>query len=184
MTVREIGTRVVARERGIDPADVPDADRIAAVVDLEHRCLPALSAGEWVRREEDRVVATKPWPLADTGLSLPDLRDPADPVWEPISRLLVRPRRRAVVAIVATRERALTVDDLADSLRDRGVPGRTTYPRDRRPLVSTLHHIDLPVLADTETVGYDPETGRLTAARLTEPVARRLDGELPDGVGL
>lgn len=97
--------------------------------------------------------------------------------------LLARPRRRALLGVLASREQPQGVADLASELADRevgtSVDGVPMEDLDR--ISVSLHHVHLPKLADTGLVTYDQ--GRKVAAltsrgeRLTEELDR-----LPEAV--
>lgn len=104
-------------------------------------------------------------------MSVPDLRDPEDPVWDAVSAVLTRPYRQELVAIVADRDSRIAVEELITELLDRSP--RAPAPGDERALASTLHHADLPKLAEVGLIEYD--AGERTVAptpRLTRFVDR------------
>lgn len=164
MPVRELGFQVAVREAGVEPSDVLGLSYRPVQLDLHHRCLPKLEAVGWVERYPEGVVADEPLSIETGGLSLPDLRDPEDPHWEPVCALLARPLRREVVAVLADRH-SVTIDDLATELLDRRDPSRGTGPRGERRLRTELHHTDLPKLAEVGLVEYDAAERTIASRR-------------------
>ncbi|MFB6122435.1 MAG: hypothetical protein ABEJ78_03135 [Haloferacaceae archaeon] len=124
-------------------------------MDLRHRCLPQLEAVGWVERQPDGIVAEEPDVLDVKSLSLPALHDPEHPSWDAVSVLLARPRRTDLVSVVADQQSHITLEALGVELRARGLASRRGWPDDARDLLCTLHHVDLPKLAETGVVEYD-----------------------------
>lgn len=153
-----------------DPSAVSEAERESVRVDLRHRCLPKLEAAGWIERRSDGFVVDEPLPVERLDLSIPSLRDPEHPSWEEVSVLLARPIRREILSIVADQRERLTVDELAATLRKRGVSSDGG-----RPLSIALHHVDLPTLADVGVVEYDRDERTVAATDRLSSCIDRLD---------
>lgn len=172
VTVHVLGVRVAAQEAGIEPSETARVDHGSVRADLRHRCLPKLEAVGWIERHPEGVVADEPIRPAPEGLSFPDLRDPEHPAWAAASALLARPRRQDLVSVVADRPPRVTLDELARELRARGPRWRTGI-RDEGTTRGTLHHVDLPKLAEVGLVEYDADEGTVApTSRLTGFVDR------------
>lgn len=184
LTERDLSVQVAARETERAPPDVPEDDRQSIHVDLHHRCLPMLEENGWIQRYPEGVVAAEPPSVAVDDSSLPDLRDSDQPFWEAIGALLARPRRQDLVSILGDGLDRLTLEELATEVRERGRCAWAAERRDGEPTIrSTLHHVDLPKLADVGLIEYDPEDKTITSRRpLTSLVDRTdLDARVPDG---
>jgi len=169
--VRKLGVQLAARETGVAPSDITESEFRPIRVDLEHRCLPKLAAVGWVDRTPDGVVAVEPLSIDSGKLSLPDLKTPEDPDWEPVSVLLVHPRRQTVISLLTDHQR-ITVAELVDELLTRGESTQTCADAEQR-LMLTLHHVALPKLADIDLIEYDTESQTVTRTERLVPVANR-----------
>jgi len=154
LTERELTVRLLERERGLTPAAVTEAELEPIRVDLRHRCLPQLEAAGWIERRPDGVAIDERPAVEFEGLSLPDLRAPEDPAWDAVSTLLARPYRTDVLALLADRDHDTDLTGLVTALRERHTA--SPLPDDDRDLRISLHHVDLPKLASTGLVAYDP----------------------------
>lgn len=161
-TVDELGRRLATAERDDDVA-VDDADRRSVRLDLRHRCLPSLESVGWIDRRPDGLRPADP--LSAVDFSPPPLQAPDDPAWPVVSALLARPFRRVVLSVLADRDQRLTLADLTAELR---VRGDVASVDDDRQLPVVLHHGDLPKLAATGVIEYDPDARAVAPApRLT-----------------
>jgi hypothetical protein len=176
LTERELGLRLLERERGLTSADATEADLDPIRVDLHHRCLPQLEAVGWIERRPDGVVIDKRPSVEFAALSLPDLRTPEDPAWDAVSTLLVRPYRADVLALLADRGRDTGLPELVTALRERHAA--SPLPDDDRGLRVSLHHVDLPKLASTGLVAYDPPARTVTPTPRLPTFAARIDLEV------
>lgn len=71
-------------------------------------------------------------------------------------RLLADARRRRVLEVLDGQHDTLTVAEVAESLATREAADKTADPP--APLTTTLHHVHLPLLADSGVCEYDPQT--------------------------
>ncbi|WP_436932476.1 DUF7344 domain-containing protein [Halosimplex halobium] len=175
--VRDLGVKLAARERDVEPSAVPESARTSVVADLEHRCLPKLDATGLIERDQESVVALSPLPI-ETDLSLPPLSDPEHRDWDPISVLVARPLRQGVVATLADHEHRITMEALATALQSRC--NQTIVPDDDQQLRTQLHHIGLPKLAAVDLVMYDTTAQTVTRTRRTVAIVRRMDLKTTD----
>jgi hypothetical protein len=165
MTERELGVRLATLEDGVEPSDVTESTLDSIRIDLHHRCLPQQTAVGWIERRPDGVVIDERPSFESAKLSPPDLRAPEDPTWDAVSVLLARPYRQDIASLLVDRHRDTALTELTTELRGRRPP---THPDDDRALRVSLHHVDLPTLADAELVAYDPAERTVTPApRLT-----------------
>jgi len=161
MTVRDLAVRLAAREENATASEVTEDDVHRQLVDLIHRHLPKLDRGGWIERHPEGVVALGE-PLF-RGAKLP--RYPvagSDIQWEALAALLERPRRQRVVSVIADRDRPLSLDELAEEMADRGSITQSEGEASLDP-AATLHHIDLPKLAEEEIIEYDSGEKTITA---------------------
>ncbi|WP_436927609.1 DUF7344 domain-containing protein [Halosimplex amylolyticum] len=155
ISVRELGIHLSAYDDGVQPSNLSDSAVQSAVTDLEHRCLPRLEAVGMIERDQTGVVAAEPLPI-ETTLSLPPLHDPEDPDWEPISVLIGRPVRQAVISILSGKDQRLTVDGLTTELRTQSLSDRVASLDDAQYIQTRLHHVALPKLATVDLLTYNP----------------------------
>jgi len=160
-TLDELGRRLATTADRNDGVAV-DSESIRA--DLRHRCLPGLEAVGWIERGPDGACLDEPLFDETVPFSPPDLRAPDDPAWDVVSALLARPYRQDVLSVVASHDGGTTVEELAAELRDRDRDRdratRATRVGDERTLRTALHHVDLPKLAGTGVIDYDPDRRR------------------------
>lgn len=150
-TVDELGRRLATAERD-DDAVVDDADRQSIRLDLHNRCLPSLESVGWIDRRPDGLLLADP--LSAVDFSPPPLQAPDDPAWPVVSALLARPSRRVILPVLADHDQRLSLTDLTAELR---VRGDVALVDDDRRLPIALHHVDLPKLAATGVIEYDPD---------------------------
>lgn len=175
MTVRDLAVRLAADEAGTALTDVAEEDHRPIRVDLYHRCLPKLEALGWIDRRPEGVVAVGGPSLAVERASFLEGRDadrPAEgrtdarPAPEAMDALLARPRRRVLVSILAERGRRLSLAELATELAERDRASRTPErDEDETSVRRTLHHVDLPRLAEAGLIEYDHDERTITPTR-------------------
>lgn len=185
MTVRDLAVRLAAEEAGTAVTDVTEEDHRPIRVDLHHRCLPKLEALGWIDRRPEGVVAVGGPSLAVERGSLlegrdadkPDGRpDDARPAPEAIDALLARPRRRELVSILAEYDRRLSLAELATELAEHRRDSRTRErDEDETSVRCTLHHVDLPRLAEAGLIEYDHDERTITPTRRLRTLADRTD---------
>lgn len=176
LTERDLAVELAARELGRAPPDVTEADLRQFRANLHHRYLPKLEAIGWIERTTGGVVATERLSFERTRLSLPAVDADDGPPWDALATLLGRPWRRDVVAIVADRDRPISLDRLADELAALERPARVPDGAERRStLVVTLHHVDLPKLSAVGFVEYDADAKLVARGRLLPTDCHRGD---------
>jgi hypothetical protein len=163
LTERDLSLQVAARETGKEPAEVAVEEHETIQVDLYHRCLPKLEAAGWIERSPEGVITTESLVSWDENSSAPDLQNPEHPFWEAVSTLFARPRRMELVSIIANQPPNLSLEELATELEEWGPDSRTAEQRESEPaLLSTLHHLDLPELAEAGLIEYDHDEKTIT----------------------
>jgi len=166
-TVDELGRRLATTDR--DDAETVTERALASIrIDLRHRCLPNLEAVGWIDRQPEGIRVDEARFVETVGLSPPELTASSDRAWNVVSALLARPYRRDVLSVVATHDDRLSVTDLAVELQER----QATRTDGDEPLTLALHHVDLPKLAATGVIEYDP--GRKSVRR-TDRLSTCLD---------
>lgn len=173
----ELAVRLAARESGMPKTAVTEADCQPIRADLRHRCLPKLEAVGWVDEGSDGVAIDSPLSIGTAELSLPDLRNPDHPDWEPVSVLLERPYRQEIVTILAEQSSPITLSDLATELLACDPASSPRLPDDRQSVRVSLHHADLPKLAAVGLVEYDPDEKTVARTRRLRTFADRIDLE-------
>ncbi|MBX0286286.1 hypothetical protein EGH22_08105 [Halomicroarcula sp. F28] len=164
---RELSVQVAAREADIPPSEVPETECESVRMELEHRYLSKLERVGWVDRTPDGLTATAPRPAPRDVLSLPSLREPEHPHWDPVSTLLARPYRIAVAALLADRQQPLALAQLAEQLREH--EQEYSLPA-RQRLRLQLYHVDLPKLADADLVEFDSAEQTVARTSLTSDI--------------
>lgn len=183
MTERDLSVQLTARETGTDPPDISEEAHQSIHVDLHHQCLPKLESGGWIKRHHEGIIAAEPLSVRDEDSSQPNLHDPDHPPWEAVGALLARPQRQDLVSIVAGRRDYLTLEELATGLTERSYASWPAEQRDDEPtLRRTLHHVDLPKLAEVGLIEYDPDEKTITRTRTLEALVNRtaLDNQLTE----
>lgn len=162
-------TEAVLEDEG---AGDPSGDRRTEVaVDLAHVHLPKLEAADAVTYDaEERVVTREVHPIHDVPVVRPDV-DAAPS--EAICEALADERRQLVLSVLREQE-SLLVDALAERVvaRKRDCE-RAAVPDERvQSCLASLHHADLPLLANAGLIAWSPEEGRASAvADLPDPLA-------------
>lgn len=184
LTERDLSVQLTARETGRAPSNITEDDHQPIQVDLYHRCLPKLESEGWITRHPAGIIAAEPLSFGDEGSTPPDVHNPTHLSWEAVGALLARPQRQDLVSIIAGQHGHLTLEELATAVTERS---HTTWPADQRgdepTLLSTLHHVDLPKLAEVGLIKYSPEEKTLTRTASLETLVNRtdLDNRLPEG---
>lgn len=142
----------VENETGVSREDVD-----AVHAELRHRHLPKLADHDLVRWEKsDGTVAATDHPLLEderfrlfTG---PDADD-----WDAVLESIANDQRRAVLAVLQSRDGTVSLSDLAPSVTARTCE---SAPKAAVDEVSVgLHHVALPALEDAGLVRYDGDEG-------------------------
>lgn len=163
MTERELSVQLTAKETGKEPAEVAEEEHKPIKLDLYHRCLPKLEAVGWIERCSKGVTTTDSLSAWNEDRSGPGLQNPDHPLWEAISVLFACPRRKELVSIVAGQPHNLSPEELATELEGSGPGSRTDERPESEPtFLSTLHHLDLPKLADVGLIEYDHDEKTVT----------------------
>ena len=163
--------RTLARHVGAVLNEV-DLDAVSeATVDehhfaLHHNHLPKLEAAGLVAHESAAGTVTLTERIeADTPLLAPKSQMPDDRLWTALSALQQNDRRERLLDVLGEHENGLSRMALAMELRERDEMVETDggfEPLAERSAVErlevSLHHVDLPKLADVGLLTYDPET--------------------------
>ncbi|WP_276271371.1 DUF7344 domain-containing protein [Haloarcula litorea] len=81
-------------------------------------------------------------------------------------------RRRLLYVLLADPDHDRTVEELAAILTGwEATTGGMATPDDYNDVRIGLRHADLPILADSGLIDFDPETGTVTLEPIPEPVA-------------
>ncbi|ELY38329.1 DUF7344 domain-containing protein [Natronorubrum tibetense] len=147
-------------------ASVTDDDHERALVDCQHRHLPALvDAGLVTETDDGRIVTTDHWVFDDSEFDaiLADRTDDETDL-DALFGALADSRRRTILTVLGNQYHPLSTETLA-----RDVAARETetaardVPRERvEQVLTSLVHVHLPHLNDAGLVGYDPETGSVS----------------------
>lgn len=173
VTVDELCRRLATTGR--DGADVATVDYQSIRLDLRHCRLPSLEAVGWIVRRPDGIRLDEPLFPDAIDFSPPPLWAPDDPAWPVVSALLARPSRLTILSIVARHDDSLDLADLAAELR--ATDDVTRVDGDRR-LPVALHHVDLPKLASTGVIEYDPDARTVAPTPRLAACLDRLDIEI------
>lgn len=178
LTERDLAVGIATRELGRSPSDMTEADLRQFRANLHHRYLPKLEEIGWIERTPEGVVATERLSFERTRLSLPAVDADDGSTWDALATLLGRPQRRDVVALVADRDRPISLDRLADELAAPERRARVPDGAERRStLAVTLHHVDLPKLSAVGFVDYDADAKLVARGRLLDTDRHRGNGE-------
>lgn len=182
MTTRDLAVGLATDDADGDdgrPAAAPGTEVRQHLIELHHRYLPRFEAIGWIRRQPEGIVTTDRFPFADPAHPLPPVDDPDAP-WDALAVLYARPRRLHLVSVLARPDRddPLTLEDLVAELTAcDGSPWSSDD--DRLPPAVALHHVDLPLLASIDLLGYDPDERTVT----TEPRLRAVAALVATGDG-
>lgn len=173
----DLAARLVAQEGGDRPDAPLGGERDPIRIDLHHGHLPKLEAAGLIEWNRNGVAPTDHWvydessPLtSSTGFGE---RDPStnDRLFD---RLADR-YNRETVSILAERSGPITVDELAGRLARRiHAPEEESPAETVRRVRTSLHHNNLPTLADTGVIEYDPDRDTVVYRGCPEPIHRWL----------
>lgn len=76
-------------------------------------------------------------------------------------RLLADERRRIVLDVLAERKESLTLTELVTEVECRENGGGSSESTVSENIMISLHHVHLPMIADSDIVEYDYETNRI-----------------------
>lgn len=156
-TVEELSTLVAAREAGLSPDAVADADREQVLVRLAHIHLPRLEASGLLRRTEDGRVDRAQhsfWTDSKFRRLLGGLDAPSTTVTGTL-RLLSNDHRRTIISVLNSC-RECTVSEMVATLLDAPLSSE-----DRRRLLIALDHVHIPMLAGEGVVELSSDRQRL-----------------------
>lgn len=159
-----LAERVLARIADVEPTDAEDVDRRAVRISLHHTHLPKLADRgllEWDRSADAAALTADP----ETRSWLDSLLESETTVYDDVEALLC-PRRRAILAVVLSRDEPISLSALATAVATR-TSGTTESAVDRLSVL--FHHADLPALADAGVLEYDDREG--TVSPETAPIA-------------
>lgn len=155
MPVRDIAVHLVARGADTSPSMAPESTVRDVMVDLHHRCLPKLEARGLIECGPAGTVEVGQRLLEAEDAPAPAGDAPRLPSWEELAALAERPRRWHAAQILSQRRQPTTLDALASELGDEWEPASADGGVDDQSLRVTLHHVDLPKLADAGLIDYD-----------------------------
>jgi hypothetical protein len=170
MSSRELSVHIAAQEAGVPPAAVSEAEYGPVLTALEHRHLPKLERVGWVDHGPLGLTAMELHVAPTDALSMPSLREPEHPHWEPISALLSHPYRIVLLALLAERQQSASLATFAAQLREcEHLPWVDSLP-DQQQLRARLYHVDVPKLADIGLLAFDTAEQTITHTALTSDI--------------
>ncbi|WP_436934522.1 DUF7344 domain-containing protein [Halovenus marina] len=161
--VRDLAVELAGQEAEPEPSDLSDAAIRSVQIDLMHRCVPKLDATGWVGLTPDGIVAAEPPPIRDVKSLRTDLRNRDQTFWQAIGTVVAVPRRSKLAALIARQTATSTIDDLEAKLRSD--PEFWEPSKSSTSLRQTLHHVDLPQLAEAGLITYDADRHTVTRRR-------------------
>jgi len=162
----DLAVSLAATERGCTPSAVPPAVKRRYQQQLHHDFLPRLEAADLIERTANGLARLDPVRTESFDVTLPDFDEPEDPSWTAAAAVLARPYRYRVLSLLTEAEGQVSLSALAADLAH-AEPDVTDTPRS---LSISLHHVDLPKLAEVGLVTYDHEAHTVAAT----PAARAL----------
>jgi hypothetical protein len=162
ITVRDLAVELAGQEAESEPPDLSDAAIRSVQIDLIHRCVPKLDATGWVSLTPAGIVAADPPPLCDAESLRTELRNRDQTFWEAVGTVVAVPRRSRLAALIARQSDTTTIGDLEAKLQSD--PDFWDPSDASTSLRQTLHHVDLPQLAEAGLVAYDSD-GHTVAKR-------------------
>ncbi|QSW98826.1 DUF7344 domain-containing protein [Haloterrigena alkaliphila] len=148
-------------------ADVTDDEYRRALVDCQHRSLPALiDAGLLAGTDDDAVVATDHWAFDDSELAtvLDGRTDAREGDLDALFDSLADARRRTILTVLGNQYHAISTETLARDVaaRESGTAERDVSQDRLERVHSSLVHSHLPRLRDAGLVGYDADAGSVS----------------------
>ncbi|MXV64365.1 hypothetical protein GS429_20300 [Natronorubrum sp. JWXQ-INN-674] len=146
---------------------VTDDEHRRALVECQHRSLPALIDANFLEETDgDRVATTDHWLFDDAELTVAingqtnEFGTDLDALFEALSDS----RRRTVLAVLANQYHPISTETLARDVaaREAGTTEREIGQDDLERVLASLVHVHLPVLTDAELVGHDAETDNVS----------------------
>lgn len=172
---RDLASQLAAREAEESLAAVTEQAHQRIQIALAHRCLPELEAAGWIERRPAGIVMAEQLSVEWIEESLPALEDPAVP-WDALAALLAHSRRQHIMSIIVDHTPPLTLDELGTALRDFEQASRTRGEADdESTLLTTLHHVDLPILEEVGLIEYDSAEKTITRYRTLEALLDQID---------
>ncbi|WP_265111607.1 DUF7344 domain-containing protein [Halosolutus halophilus] len=151
----------VTNEKPLDA--VTDDERRQSSVALTHSDLPALTdAGLLAEREDGSVAATDHWAFDEYGFDDALAGRPPDEL-DGVFAALAESRRRTILSVLRDQPKALSTRTLARNVaaREAELPERSVPSERVDRVLTSLVHVDLPLLADAGLVSYDDAEGRV-----------------------
>lgn len=155
-TEQELARLVAAAEREARPADVEREHVRSIRIDLRHAQLPALADADLVAwdRAEETVIGTARMVLPDGDVRTVVELD--DDVWDDLFECLASRRRRIVLDTVRADDDRMAREDLAHEVARREDGGSS------EEVLTSLHHVHLPKLADAGLVEVGSDGGSVS----------------------
>ncbi|WP_248905746.1 DUF7344 domain-containing protein [Halocatena marina] len=167
---RTLASQLAVREADESLAPVTEVDHQRILIDLSHRCLPALEAAEWIERQSVGISITEHVPVEGMDVWLSGVDDPAIP-WDALAVLLAHSRRQHIMSIIAERTLPLPLGELETALRSSSRSQTTDEDGDGSTLLATLHHVDLPRLDDVGLIEYDNDEKTVVRHRSPDTIS-------------
>ncbi|QLG60954.1 DUF7344 domain-containing protein [Halorarum salinum] len=179
LPLTELATRVAARERGVEPAEVSDDRHESVLISLHHTHVPKLAeAGAVDRAGRSESAVVRPTTSVSDGdwTEAVEAAVREEGAGEAVTALLADPRRAHVAELLGEADGPLALDDVATAVAEaehEGPPGPS-----ERAVTSTavsLHHSHLPKLADVGVVEYDADERTVSPGTLPDARLAALD---------
>jgi DNA-binding transcriptional ArsR family regulator len=160
--VEAVPTAVAARTNAKPPGDVTSEERREAETAVHHVHLPKLTDAGLVERDGD-AIALADHPAFDDSRIVSVVEVDVDVGPESLDTLfgaIADARRRDVLDVLSHQYGRIHVETLARELLTDPETNESEVPgEDVESALVGLHHVDLPTLAETDLVEYDPDAG-------------------------
>lgn len=165
LSLENLATTVTTRLADASTPHVrgPSTDHVAT--SLYHAHLHPLAEAGLIERRDDSSVALSE-SLDSTVVD--DLIRAGDGDWEALEAILSTERRHRVVAALASADGALSRDRLAETLAAMARPTTDGPGAVADSIHVSLHHVDLPALADAGVVVYDSDEESVALASVPD----------------
>lgn len=154
LSLADLATAVASRlaDESTVQAGGPSTDHVAT--SLYHAHLHPLAEAGLIERRDDSTVALS---QSVDATVVDDLIRAGDGDWEALEAILSTERRQRVVAALASADDAVSRDRLAETLTAMARPTTDGPGAVVDSIHVSLHHVDLPTLAEAGVVAYDAD---------------------------
>lgn len=179
LSLDELATALSAWKNDAPPDDVTAEDRHAVLRELHHIHLPALAdAGIVSYDPETSTVAVSDHPALDEDWVADLLASPVGPtdrIRDPVLDALTDQRRRAALSILVNDSDSISASDLAAHVVAQEGANELVEvsEREHAEVLTELHHVHLPKLADAGLIDYDASEQTVTARTSPWLIAER-----------